>query len=738
MTGFAKNKIACLLACGATSLLAVRPVSAQVKVACVGDSITAGYALANPWTESYPAQLQALLGSGYAVANFGVSGATLQKQSDYTYWNSWAHTDSQTYAPDIVVIMLGTNDTKSWNWKPANFDADYRELIALYKGLPSQPRIFICLSPPAFIPNDFGTTFSPDFIQNTLLPAIRTVADTTADVTLIDNNTPLLNQPALFTDGLHPSAQGAGVIASTVAAALLAPPAADQAPVKPTGPTAIPAYAAVSLSWNPTPAAESYTIKRAATATGTYTTIASGVTVTQFLDTDVAPATTYYYVVAATNSHGTSPDSTVSGAGAGAPPRAHYKFEGNAQDAGDNAFHGTANALTYVTGKVEAQAAQFNGSTGHVVIPRSITDDFTISLWIKTTDNAAWSGAQWWNGKGLVDGEIGGGGADFGTALVDGKFVLGVGSTGGDTTVASSANINDGAWHHVAATRDNTSGAMKVYVDGVQSGAGTGPTGSRTWPTTLRIGALRPGSNYFTGTLDDIRLYDRALGPGEVLGLLGTPPSAPTGFSVLGGDGSVALAWSSDPAATTYYIKRSTDGGVTYTTIATPSANTFTDTSVNNGTIYHYLVTAVNASGESPVSAAIAVTPNIDLLRAWRQEHFGSGDDSGDAADTADVDADGRPNLLEYALGSDPLVVDSASPTSVSTQPDGHLVLTFNRIADPTLTYEVWGGADLGAWGDAPVWSSSGTSNLAGPVDVTDPEPLAAHPRRFLRLRVSR
>ena len=727
-----------MLALGAAIPLALSTALAQVKVACVGDSITAGYALSNPSLESYPSQLQTLLGAGYTVGNFGLSGSTLQKQSDFTYWNSWQHGQSQSFNPDIVVIMLGTNDTKSWNWKPADFDADYRALIALYKALASQSKIYVCLSPPAYIPNDFGTAFDPDFIQDTLLLAIRAVADTTADVTLIDNNTPLLDQPGLFSDGLHPSASGAGVIASTVAAALLAPPAADQPPSRPSGFVAIAANAAVSLSWNPSSAAQSYIVKRATTSGGAYTTIASGVTTTSFLDTGVAAGTTYHYVVAAANTHGVSVDSTDSSAAAGGPPRARYAFEGDALDSSGGGFHGTASVLTYVTGKTEAQAAQFDGSSGHVTIPRSITDDFTIALWVKTTDNAGWPGAQWWAGKGLVDGEIGGGGADFGTALVDGKFVLGVGSTGGDTTVASSVNINDGAWHHVVATRANASGAMKVYVDGVLRGTGTGPTGSRTWPTTLRIGSLQTGSNFLNGTLDDVRLYDRALGPGEVLGLLGTPPSAPTGFSAIAGAGSVALTWSSDPAATTCYIKRSTDGGVTYTTIATPSGNTFTDTSVNNGTTYHYLVTAVNASGESPASAAIAATPDIDLLRAWRQEHFGTGDDSGDAADTADVDADGWPNLLEYALGSDPLVLDSASPTSVSTQLDGHLVLTFNRIADPALAYEVWGCADLVAWGASPVWSSTGTSNLAGPVSVPDPEPLAAHPRRFLRLRVSR
>jgi lysophospholipase L1-like esterase len=192
---------------------------AQIKVACVGDSITAGYGLSNPGAESYPAQLQSLLGSGYSVGNYGLSGATALKQSDYNYWNTSPYRSSMHANPNIVVIMFGTNDSKSWNWNAANFNADYRALISKYQGLRTHPRVLICLIPPVYLPNAFGNTFDPAFIQNTVLPAIRDIATQTG-VTLIDNNTPLLNNPGLFSDGVHPTAEGAGIIANTVRAAL--------------------------------------------------------------------------------------------------------------------------------------------------------------------------------------------------------------------------------------------------------------------------------------------------------------------------------------------------------------------------------------------------------------------------------------------------------------------------------------------------------------------------------------
>ncbi len=195
---------------------------AQINVACVGDSITAGYALSDPGTQSYPAQLQAILGSGFHVGNYGLSGATALKRSDYTYWNTSTYRASMNSAPSIVVIMFGTNDSKSWNWNAANFDSDYRALISKYQGLRSHPRVYICLIPPVYLPNAFGNTFDPAFIQNTVVPAIRNIS-AEAGVTLIDNNTPLLNHPELFTDGVHPNVQGANIVANDVASAITAP-----------------------------------------------------------------------------------------------------------------------------------------------------------------------------------------------------------------------------------------------------------------------------------------------------------------------------------------------------------------------------------------------------------------------------------------------------------------------------------------------------------------------------------
>lgn len=389
----------------------------------------------------------------------------------------------------------------------------------------------------------------------------------------------------------------------------------------------------ISLTWSAVSGADSYAMKRAPASGGTYTSIATGLTQTTYTDTGLTNGVPCYYVVAGTNSFGPAPDSNEASAIPN-PPQATaiYAFEGNVLDTSGNDNNGTASALSYVAGRIEAQAALFNGTSAYVQIPRSISTDFTLAMWVKTTD-AGNSGTQWWQGKGLVDGEVNGAAADWGTVLLAGKFALGVGNP--DTTISSSMNINDGAWHHVAATRNSTSGAMTVYVDGILSGSGTGPTGARTAPPNLRIGSLQTGNNFLNGVIDDVRLYDRVLSASDIAAL-SSPPAAPTGLAASAGDGQAALSWSASVGATSYYVKRSTTSGSGYGTIVTNTGVTFTNTGLSNGTIYYFVVSALSGVGESANSAeavarpvSFAPTPvnlavgDAQLQLVWPQDHTG-------------------------------------------------------------------------------------------------------------------
>ena len=99
------------------------------KLACVGDSITWGFTIVNRGKYSYPAVLQQLLGEGFEVRNFGHNDAAARFDADTPYVSKKAYRDSLAWEPDIVLLMLGTNDTKPWNWNPGIFREDYLRLV---------------------------------------------------------------------------------------------------------------------------------------------------------------------------------------------------------------------------------------------------------------------------------------------------------------------------------------------------------------------------------------------------------------------------------------------------------------------------------------------------------------------------------------------------------------------------------------------------------------------------------
>ncbi|MES2924918.1 MAG: LamG-like jellyroll fold domain-containing protein [Verrucomicrobiota bacterium] len=205
---------------------------------------------------------------------------------------------------------------------------------------------------------------------------------------------------------------------------------------------------------------------------------------------------------------------------------AKYNFEGNSTDSSGSGNNGTASGVTYVAGK-NGQAAQFNGTNASILTPVPVSEDFSIAYWIKTTSTGG-TGTNWYEGAGVIDADIAGVAADFGTALMNGKAAFGVGTSDGTpvTTILSTSTINDGIWHHIAATRNSASGAMKLYVDGVLQASATGSTGTRS-STALRIGRKQPGGGYLTGTLDDAALYTYELSPRQIAALV-TPEPLPS------------------------------------------------------------------------------------------------------------------------------------------------------------------------------------------------------------------
>jgi alpha-L-fucosidase/lysophospholipase L1-like esterase len=215
------NKILLSLALTSVAALAApAPIDPNVlkrsiRVACVGDSITQGAKLAKGMT--YPEQLQKMLGTAWIVKNFGKSGRTLLKQGDFPYWNESIYQDALQFTPDVVIIKLGTNDTKPQNWKHiADFKNDYRALVASFRSLPGKPRIYICTPCPVVGSGAF------DIRNAGVLEEVTWIKELAAElnVGLVDMNAAFAGKSNLLPDKVHPNEEGATLLASTAYSAL--------------------------------------------------------------------------------------------------------------------------------------------------------------------------------------------------------------------------------------------------------------------------------------------------------------------------------------------------------------------------------------------------------------------------------------------------------------------------------------------------------------------------------------
>lgn len=184
-----------------------------MKVACIGNSITYGSGIEDRQKNSYPAQLQEILGKNWQIKNFGISGATMVRNGDKPYWKQKAFDQSIAYLPDVVIIKLGTNDTKPQNWNAKQYETDYKAMIEIYQQLSSKPTIYICQPVPAY---EKRWKIDPEIIDGQVLLLVERIAQDT-HVELIDLYTPLSGKSELFPDKIHPNAKGAKQMAEHIA-----------------------------------------------------------------------------------------------------------------------------------------------------------------------------------------------------------------------------------------------------------------------------------------------------------------------------------------------------------------------------------------------------------------------------------------------------------------------------------------------------------------------------------------
>ncbi|MFC7590556.1 LamG-like jellyroll fold domain-containing protein [Nonomuraea antimicrobica] len=355
-----------------------------------------------------------------------------------------------------------------------------------------------------------------------------------------------------------------------------------------------------------------------------------------------APATATTYT--ATYQRSQAPDGLVA---------AYAMDEGGGTAVGDASGHGNAgtaaNTAWTVTGKY-GQALSFNGTSSWVTVADSgslrLTDGMTVEAWVRPSSVTGW--------RTVVMKEFG---ADLAYAIM-GSGSSGPGAfihTTSGANAPASANLPLNTWSHVAATYDGST--LRMFVNGAQ--VATNPTTGalRTGTSPLRIGGNSGSGEYFSGLIDEVRIYNKALTPAQIATDMNTPvgqqgppdtqpPTAPGSLVATGGQGSAQLTWTAatdDVGVTGYTVHRSATAGFTPSganQVGSTAGTAFTDSGVEPGT-YHYRVVAFDGSSNTgppsgEASAVVTQAPTVTgLVAAY-------GMDAGTGAAVADASGNGN------------------------------------------------------------------------------------------------
>lgn len=400
--------------------------------------------------------------------------------------------------------------------------------------------------------------------------------------------------------------------------------------------TAVAGDSQIALEWSAVPVVTGYDLKRSTTSGGPYSSIArlSG---TSYTDTGVVNGGTYYYVVAAINAldDGTNsveasatPDffttlktwfaaNAITGLAHGAAVGNWPDLSGNDNDAVQT---NSSQKPTYLTNAMNGlPVVRFNAANSSALsFSRPVQDDFTMLCVFRSTQGIS-SGTQFYQGAGLVNGEVAGVGNDFGVSLnADGKILAGTGNP--DTTLASASGYNNGLQHVLTFKRTAGTGGLALYVDGSLVTTGTAGSQPLTAPGRLVLGAQQTLINFLSGDIAELKIYAVALSdtaraaeesaleckygiPGAI-----TPPPTPTGLTGTADNRSILLSWPASVGATAYNLSWSTSPAGPFSPLVNNlGANNYEDTRAVNGATNYYQLAAVNGCLTSAGAAAVAV-----------------------------------------------------------------------------------------------------------------------------------
>lgn len=309
------------------------------------------------------------------------------------------------------------------------------------------------------------------------------------------------------------------------------------------------------------------------------------------------------------------------------------------------------------------------------------------------------------------------------TTLTSGNLILGASSLPGGGLGTSRVVLSSGTTLDVSGVTAST-----VTLSG---GLGGNGTVNATGKNLLVAGTFTPGALSITGNLSfdpsTLTTFVASTTPGVSTALAvtgsvtnsGNLTISPASGFTFGGNQSFTFVTASGGITPGY-------SAVTVNAVPLTQAPAGVWSVTDSGLIYTYTENTATLT----VASAVVYSP----LQLWRNDKFGTYENSGSAADTFDADGDGISNLMEYALNGNPNVADtSILPQITGTGP---LKLTFYRNGDANITYIVEARDDLATGSWTSIYNSFGTTYTPGLFEVADPGPVVGN-KRFLRLRVT-
>lgn len=389
-------------------------------------------------------------------------------------------------------------------------------------------------------------------------------------------DTGLANAATLFYTVASQNAGGESAASAPTAATPIAPPPA------PAGLAASAGNSRITLTWHPAPGANSYVLRRASAPGGPYETIAAPAS-TSHTDLLLANDTTYYYTLAAKNDGGLSaPGPEVSATPVGTPgaPAEVEAVAGNGKVS--LRWRPVANATRYGVMRSSTPSGPYTAISNPEeteYLDAGITNGMTYCYVIRAMNDG---------GKGPYSPEV------RATPVAPPAAPAGL--------TASACNGS------VALRWPEVSGATSYAVHRASAPEGPYAVIATASAGSAMDGSASNGTTYFYAVTARNAGGESARSPSVPATPL-APPPAPSGLSASPGNASVSLAWNASPRAAAYAVRRSTSPTGPFDPVGGVPTTAFTDTTVTNGTVYYFTITAQNSGGESSPTIPVAATP---------------------------------------------------------------------------------------------------------------------------------